>query len=63
MRDEIDLKRHKDYIHYNPVKHGLVNNLIDWPWSTFHRYVRRGFYEENWGGNNDPEFNNLEAGE
>lgn len=44
IRDENDLKRHVDYIHYNPVKHGLVRRIEDWPWSTYHRYVREGFY-------------------
>jgi putative transposase len=44
IRDENDLQRHVDYIHYNPVKHGLVRRVEDWPWSTYHRYVREGFY-------------------
>ena len=44
IRDEEDLRRHVDYIHYNPVKHGLVGLISDWPWSTYHRYVREGFY-------------------
>jgi putative transposase len=42
IRDESDLQRHVDYIHYNPVKHGLVEGVEDWPWSTYHRYVREG---------------------
>ena len=44
IRDERDLQRHVDYIHYNPVKHGLVQNLEDWPWSTYHKFVKEGFY-------------------
>ncbi|KPL76882.1 hypothetical protein ADN00_09780 [Ornatilinea apprima] len=44
IRDLDDLKRHIDYIHYNPVKHGLVQSVADWPWSTFHRFVKDGFY-------------------
>lgn len=44
IRDERDLYRHINYIHSNPIKHGLVKRLEDWPWSTFHRYVREGFY-------------------
>jgi len=44
IRDERDLQRHVDYIHYNPVKHGLVQQLEDWPWSTYDKYVREGFY-------------------
>lgn len=49
IRDDQDFQRHLDYIHYNPVKHGLVARVGDWPYSTFHRYVREGFYPENWG--------------
>ena len=49
VRDEDDLKRCVDYLHYNPVKHGLVRNVKDWPWSSFHRYVALGEYAENWG--------------
>jgi len=44
IRDERDLQRHVDYVHYNPLKHGLVERLEDWPWSTYHRYCREGFY-------------------
>lgn len=49
LRDVDDLNRHLDYIHYNPVKHGLVNKAGDWPWSSFHRYVRMGLYDPGWG--------------
>ena len=49
IRDEDDLSRHIDYIHYNPVKHGLVRKAADWEWSSFHRYVRVGTYEREWG--------------
>ena len=44
IRDERDLQKHVDYIHWNPVKHGLVKRLEDWPWSTYQRYVKEGFY-------------------
>jgi REP element-mobilizing transposase RayT len=43
---EIDLVRHVDYIHWNPVKHGLVSGVRDWPHSSFHRYVRMGWLAE-----------------
>ncbi|MDR3575309.1 MAG: hypothetical protein P4L50_15725, partial [Anaerolineaceae bacterium] len=43
--DDEDLNRHIDYIHYNPVKHGLVSKASDWPWSSFHRYVQMGYFE------------------
>ena len=44
MRDLEDLKRCIDYVHWNPKKHGYVENVRDWPWSTFHRYVSLGEY-------------------
>ncbi|MEO0530902.1 MAG: transposase [Planctomycetota bacterium] len=50
IRDEDDLRRCLDYIHLNPVKHGLVSRARDWPWSSFHRYVRAGEYDVDWGG-------------
>lgn len=49
IRDDQDLQTHVDYIHYNPVKHGLVESPKEWPSSTFHRYVQDGLYPENWG--------------
>jgi putative transposase len=49
IRDEGDLARHLDYIHHNPVKHGLVQRASDWPWSSFHRFVREGKYSADWG--------------
>jgi REP-associated tyrosine transposase len=49
IRDEDDLYAHADYLHYNPVKHGLVQCPKDWLWSSFHRFVSRGHYEPDWG--------------
>jgi putative transposase len=49
IRDEEDLHRHIDYIHYNPVKHGLVQKVKDWPSSSFFDYVKAGNYEIDWG--------------
>ena len=49
IRDESDFARHCDYIHYNPVKHGLCDRPGDWPWSTFHRFVQQGKYAMDWG--------------
>ncbi len=49
VRDEADLKRCVDYAHWNPVKHGLVERVVDYPWSSFHRYVRLGEYSPDWG--------------
>ncbi|MGD9127595.1 MAG: transposase [Planctomycetia bacterium] len=51
-RDEHDLKRCVDYIHWNPVKHGLVSRVRDYPWSSFERFVRLGEYSLDWGGIN-----------
>lgn len=50
IRDERDFEKHMDYIHFNPVKHGHVKNVSDWPCSTFHRYVKKGTYSVDWGG-------------
>ena len=49
IRDEKDYVRHAEYIHYNPVKHGLVNAPKDWEYSSFHRYVKQGQYSLDWG--------------
>ena len=49
IRNDDDYRRHVDYIHYNPVKHGLVVRVRDWPYSTFHRLVREGVYPADWG--------------
>jgi putative transposase len=53
IHDDDDLRHHLDYIHFNPVKHGLVSRVSDWPHSTFHEYVRRGVYVQHWGGGKD----------
>lgn len=50
IKDEADYARHFDYIHWNPVKHNLVQSVCDWPYSTFHRWVRLGVYSRGWGG-------------
>jgi len=49
LRDERDVEQHMHYIHYNPVKHGHVQHVRDWPYSTFHRYVKNGVYPTDWG--------------
>ena len=48
IRDETDLARHLNYIHYNPIKHGLAQCAHAWPWSSFHRLVRAGVYDARW---------------
>jgi len=49
IHDEEDLHQHIDYIHFNPVKHGLVNGVQEWKDSSFHTYVQEGYYDPNWG--------------
>lgn len=53
IRDDQDFARHIDYIHNNPRKHGHVQRLADWPWSSFHRYVQAGLLPEDWGGGDE----------
>ena len=60
VRDEEDFQRHVDYIHWNPVKHGWVKRVNDWPHSSFHNYVRRSIYPYNWACEREYE---LDAGE
>ncbi len=44
IRDKDDLSNHINYVHFNPVKHKLVKELADWPWSTYHDYAKSGYY-------------------
>ncbi|MFA7657898.1 MAG: transposase [Candidatus Gastranaerophilaceae bacterium] len=53
IRDEKDLYNHLDYIHYNPVKHGIAKNVKDWEYSSFDKFVKCGNYEINWGSAED----------
>ena len=50
IRNETDYAAHIDYCHINPFKHGYVQRVADWPYSTFHRYVERGIYPLDWAG-------------
>jgi putative transposase len=52
IRDDEDYRMHCDYVHFNPVKHSLVSSPKDWPYSTFHQFVKKGIYSENWGSAN-----------
>jgi putative transposase len=58
IKDESDFNNHIDYIHYNPVKHGLENAVKDWPFSSFHRYVKNGIYSVDWASSSlfEPKF-------
>ena len=53
IRNERDLNQHIDYIHANPVKHGYASQVKDWPYSSFHRYVRAGILPIDWMGTID----------
>lgn len=59
LRNEEDYRRHMDYIYINPVKHGWVKRVQDWPYSTFHRDVKNGVYPLDWAG----DYNEFTAGE
>lgn len=49
LRDERDYQHHFDYLHFNPVKHGLVDKVSNWPYSSFHYWVKQGVYPDDWG--------------
>jgi putative transposase len=49
IRDQNDLNRHIDYIHYNPVKHGFVRSPFDWEYSSIHKFFIEGYYSKDWG--------------
>jgi putative transposase len=57
IRNQNDLNRCIDYIHYNPVKHGIVINLDDFPFSSFHEYLNAGYYQNDWGSKQAALFN------
>ncbi len=65
VRDEEDFRRHVEYIHYNPVRHGLAASPADWPYSSLHRFVRHGVIPPDWGEGGEPMrlHNMREAGE
>jgi putative transposase len=60
IRDDRDYAIHMDYIHFNPLKHGLANAVADWPYSSFHRCVRRGLYPAQWA---EGPIEDIDAGE
>jgi len=53
IRDDNDFEQHANYIHWNPVKHGYVERVADWPYSSFHRYVQIGIYPCDWATGTD----------
>jgi len=57
IKNEADYQAHMDYVHINPLKHGLVKQVSDWPYSTFHRWVKLGVYAANWAGGSEDVLN------
>ena len=53
IKDEDEFNAYLDYIHYNPVKHNLVNSVKNWRFSSFHKFVMKGFFDKNWGNYDD----------
>ncbi len=60
IRDEQDYWNHVNYIHNNPVKHGYVSNVKDWPYSTYHRFVKKGIYPMDWCSHQKEEMNKYD---
>jgi putative transposase len=50
IRDDADFSRHVDYVHHNPIKHGLALSPSQWPYSSLHRFIRQGIVPPDWGG-------------
>ncbi len=63
IRDERDYATYVNYVHINPVKHGLVSCVRDWPHSSFHRCVAHGVYDQGWAGQGVPDLAGGERGE
>ena len=59
IRSEYDFGRCMDYIHYNPVKHDLVEAPQNYEFSTFHRFVKEGIYPQDWGSSQPLDFTDL----
>ena len=59
IRNETDYANHVNYVHWNPVKHGLVKRVADWPFSSFHRYVQNGIIPSDWADDVEEEINDF----
>jgi len=59
IRGQRDYNAHMDYIHFNPVRHGLVSAPRDWKFSLFHRLVEQGLYDIGWGSAADMDFTGI----
>lgn len=63
IRDENDLNKHIDYIHYNPVKHNYIQNPFSWENSSIHKFREKNIYADDWGTNFDYSKLNGDFGE
>ncbi len=63
IKDEIDMEQHINYIHFNPVKHGMVKQALEWPYSSFHAYVQRGLLPIDWAGREEHDNRLMRYGE
>ena len=63
IRGRDDLQLHLNYIHINPLKHGYVRQVKDWPYSSFHHYVEKSFYAHDWGGEKELDAGAIESGQ
>ena len=61
IRDDDDFVRLVDYIHFNPVNHGLAPHPGEWPWSSFHQHVQKGFYPPEWSHPQDKTWAGLDT--
>ena len=61
IRDEFDYQQHMNYVYYNPVKHGYVDSVKDWAYSSFHRDVEKELYSRDWGSGMELQFSAGEA--
>ncbi|MDM8536888.1 transposase [Desulfobacterales bacterium HSG17] len=59
IRDEQDFSDHINYLHYNPVKHELCTAPEDWRFSSFHKFVKKGIYNEKWGSSKNIKINQI----
>ncbi|MDO9087695.1 MAG: transposase [Anaerolineaceae bacterium] len=60
IMDDEDFGRHFDYIHYNPIKHGYVEKASDWKWTSLHKYIKEGVYDNDWVGGDEGRIQSLD---
>ena len=58
IRNQDDMNKHLDYIHYNPVKHGNIDNPFHYDNSSLTEFYNDGYYEQGWGIKDTLEFDN-----